>query len=651
MINNSSENSFIASHITEYVHIGLNDAASEGNFVWVDGSPVDFILQGTFWNNTTNQDYAVMEWWSGMGEWELVSRWTNKLYVVEIPCSTASDMMITQVSGLSSGSHFPIGQNTVGFLATDDCGNLATCSFDIHISPVEICDGLDNNGNGEIDEGQIDSDGDGVCDDIDECPGFDDNEDVNNNGIPDGCDSDMQRGSIGDKVFEDLNDNGLQDAGEPGIADLFIGLYRPDTSIIDFRFTDPNGLYVFNDLPAGDYLIKFANPNEDFQTVTKDAGNDDSIDSDANFYGFTDLIHLNANEHNFNIDAGFYRPTQNPVDYCDAKGTMPWQQWIHNVNFVDVNNTSGKNRYGDFTHISTDIATKSTLVIALTPGFSYIHYDTYFRVWIDYNQDGDFEDSGELVTEGVYIGSASNWGNPTGEAVLGEITVPDNIPLGSTRMRVAMQKNAFPEACGTFSFGEVEDYTVNIVAGNLFAIPALQFSVWQLGTNAKLLWSTTTAYKNNHYEIERSMDGIHFELLEKQNNTVWTDEVALFQTLDQHPLEGDNFYRIKIVHLDGSFTYTNIQKLNFKAALTTIMLYPNPATERAHLGLSPLEGKAAIIKIFNTHAQVVFEKEFEQLPEQISLDLKEYINGVYTIWVQAKGRKAVSKRLVVQRMY
>src|SRR5690606_24380181 len=76
-------------------------------------------------------------------------------------------------------------------------------------------------------------------------------------------------------------------------------------------------------------------------------------------------------------------------------------------------------------------------------------------VWIDFNQNGTFESN-----ERVYSRSATN-----ANSVSGSFTIPTNALNGLTRMRVSMKYNGIPTACETFSYGEVEDYTVVIGTG------------------------------------------------------------------------------------------------------------------------------------------------------------------------------------------
>ncbi|CAM1359448.1 Protein of unknown function precursor containing a C-terminal secretion signal. Putative peptidase M28 family [Tenacibaculum sediminilitoris] len=141
--------------------------------------------------------------------------------------------------------------------------------------------------------------------------------------------------------------------------------------------------------------------------------------------------------------------------YCDSRGNSVNDEYIQNVLLGAINNNSGAtNGYQDFTNISTDLEQGSSNTITITPKWTGTIYKEGYTVWIDYNQDSDFEDSGEQV----WIKSAS-----TDSPVNGTFTVPANAKLGNTRMRVSMRYNTTHTSCGAFSYGEVEDYTINII--------------------------------------------------------------------------------------------------------------------------------------------------------------------------------------------
>ena len=142
------------------------------------------------------------------------------------------------------------------------------------------------------------------------------------------------------------------------------------------------------------------------------------------------------------------------LNYCDSQGNNVSDEYIGQVEIGSIDNTSGSgNGYSDFTNLSTDLAKNSSATITVTPVWTGTVYSEGYSVWIDYNQDGDFNDSGEQV----WSRAAS-----TTTPVSGSFTVPSSALSGNTRMRVSMKYNGIPTACETFTYGEVEDYTVTI---------------------------------------------------------------------------------------------------------------------------------------------------------------------------------------------
>lgn len=144
--------------------------------------------------------------------------------------------------------------------------------------------------------------------------------------------------------------------------------------------------------------------------------------------------------------------TAGAITYCAASGNNQNYEWIARVQVGGIDNSTGAGSgYSDFTSTSTNITRGNSVSVTLTPGFASSSYTEYWKVFIDYNQDGDFSDSGEEVF--------SSSGSST---VSGSFTVASGALTGNTRMRVVMDYNSPAEACGTFTYGEVEDYTVNI---------------------------------------------------------------------------------------------------------------------------------------------------------------------------------------------
>ncbi len=115
------------------------------------------------------------------------------------------------------------------------------------------------------------------------------------------------KASLGDKVWEDLDKDGIQDAGEPGVSGVMVKLYDCNNNLISTTTTDSNGNYLFDNLVPGDYYVVFILPSG-YTFTTADAGSDDTKDSDANAStGKTICTTLTPGENDLTWDAGLIK--------------------------------------------------------------------------------------------------------------------------------------------------------------------------------------------------------------------------------------------------------------------------------------------------------------------------------------------------------
>ena len=160
-------------------------------------------------------------------------------------------------------------------------------------------------------------------------------------------------------------------------------------------------------------------------------------------------------DYTVNITSGGTTPPPT-VTYCASTSGNTADEKIGNVSFGTINNTStGTAGYEDFTTVSTNVNRSTAYTITVTPKWTSTVYSEGYAVWIDYNGNGLFTDAGELV-----FSKATS----TATTASGTITIPATANLGATRMRVSMKYSGTPTSCEAFSYGQVEDYTVNILA-------------------------------------------------------------------------------------------------------------------------------------------------------------------------------------------
>lgn len=148
-----------------------------------------------------------------------------------------------------------------------------------------------------------------------------------------------------------------------------------------------------------------------------------------------------------------------PATECYCLPAVSISEPITRVLIADIDNpssASSSDTYEDFTDVEGHMA----------PGVSYEgrfegntagNYTNHFTVFIDWNQNGSFVDSGEMYQ----IGSITNSNGTDGQQAVGMVQVPADAMVGTTRMRVIKNFNSSPtDPCGAYTFGQVEDYTI-----------------------------------------------------------------------------------------------------------------------------------------------------------------------------------------------
>lgn len=150
------------------------------------------------------------------------------------------------------------------------------------------------------------------------------------------------------------------------------------------------------------------------------------------------------------------------ITYCTAGAGSAKDEWIAGVEIGSWSHSPGGGTgYKNFTSaiLGTlpEIVPGVSLPITLSPGFSGLPYKEHFRVYIDYNTDGDFNDPNEL---------AFDPGFSSDMPISGQINPPAGMAWGTTRMRILMKykgpQGAPPLPCETFEFGQVADYCVHL---------------------------------------------------------------------------------------------------------------------------------------------------------------------------------------------
>ncbi len=172
------------------------------------------------------------------------------------------------------------------------------------------------------------------------------------------------------------------------------------------------------------------------------------------------------------FDLAVTQPSSTP-SYCASAGTDTLYEYISRVQFGTIDNTPAGTPHDHYTNypLSTDLDGCGSYPVTITVSGSWM--TDKCTLYVDWNQDLALDGPGEVLQLNGGGGPVDSGGFPTTSDQVtgyfhGTVQVPNGTPLGSTRLRVTMGDSSFDyvptDPCGTFTYGEVEDYAADVVA-------------------------------------------------------------------------------------------------------------------------------------------------------------------------------------------
>ncbi len=203
-------------------------------------------------------------------------------------------------------------------------------------------------------------------------------------------------------------------------------------------------------------------------------------------------------------------------------------------------------------------------------------------------------------------------------------------------------------------FGDkfVDDGTASIALGSPTPVKMSSFTVKKENSDAVLRWTTVSETKNDHFDIERSTDGINFVKAGTVAGNGTTNLTKNYQYND--PLSGMSakvlYYRLRIVDLDGKSTFSQVIALRIDGTLTvsSMTVYPNPFTNHIKLQIRNAKEEISIVRFINMNGQEVLKRNVTLLPGEnivIVKDLETIAPGMYVMELRT-GSGVVTQRII-----
>lgn len=188
-------------------------------------------------------------------------------------------------------------------------------------------------------------------------------------------------------------------------------------------------------------------------------------------------------------------------------------------------------------------------------------------------------------------------------------------------------------------------------SGNPLPIVLISFDAKVVNKKVELNWATGTEINNDFFTIERSQNGVDFEAVLTADGAGNSSQVLTYAAIDENPLNGVSYYRLKQTDFDGAFEYSKIISISMgKQTNSVYTVYPNPAVKGSTLNISaaqPVLGGKTVVEIFNaTKGEKVAEQEMVEqlLPISLPYNLS---SGIYLINITS-GDKTQQQKIIVQ---
>ncbi len=279
---------------------------------------------------------------------------------------------------------------------------------------------------------------------------------------------------------------------------------------------------------------------------------------------------------------------------------------------------------------------------------SYISIDKFnirlaasgpIKYQIDYQIDGGTFNACATSTSITRPTTSANF--TLGPFDLSNIAALQNVPSNKT---VTFRITPFDASgTGTFLFGSGTSDTdpdlsiTGSFSDNIVPITLSDFQSKKLKDKVFLTWETQSAVNFSHFILERSTDGKTFSDLTKINGANASNGSKYDYTDNTPNATATNYYRLKMVDLDGSFAYSKVLSESFDGGNTPFMVYPSITTGNKIEATFEKVSAAAQIKVFNMMGQLVNTYNLESGTSTKSIEIAHFTEGAYFLVLQDNG--------------
>ncbi|SEJ81746.1 Por secretion system C-terminal sorting domain-containing protein [Dyadobacter sp. SG02] len=176
-------------------------------------------------------------------------------------------------------------------------------------------------------------------------------------------------------------------------------------------------------------------------------------------------------------------------------------------------------------------------------------------------------------------------------------------------------------------------------------VKLIDFSTAREGDKATLAWSTSEESNSDYLEVQRSGDGKNWEKLISVPAKGESSVEAHYSAVDESPMGGRNYYRLKMIDKDGTFALSKIRDVEFdlKAGYT---LFPNPVSDKLNFKSAADWQSVSNIKIYNAQGVEVYTSPSVPVKE---VSVKNLPSGTYVVKLSRRSGQSNGYQIVISR--
>ncbi len=426
-----------------------------------------------------------------------------------------------------------------------------------------------------------------------------------------------QSAVLGDFVWDDLNGNGVQDAGEPGIGSATATLYNSANVALGSAVTDASGKYYFPNTPAGTYYLKYSNYPTGMQFTIPEAtpyitngSNVNPTTQRTNNYtisSFGDSLHIDAGLRVLNTAnvGNFVWADKNANGIQEPATERPLSGIV--VRLRNAGPDAIANNGDDY-----------TLGTTITDGVGFYQFiitpsgNNYYLAFSNIPSGASF------TTQNVGGVGASNNSKVDPSTA---ITPMFNLLYGATN--------------------QIQD--AGVINITILPVKFEFFTAEKVNASALLTWKTDNENSICNYEVLHSMDGANFTKISSVTNNGTSTANKYLHT---NPATGVNYYRINTINAFGEKQLSEIKQVKFEQR-NIVSIYPNPVETRLYINIANTNALESInYTILDLNGKKIQTNEIKMMNLNNGINVSNLTPGNYYIIIKNKNEVLFSNNFL-----